>query len=165
MATADADRVAELLATAGVEERVELRGRLGFLAFHGGLEGGTEETAEAAASASDASLYVLVQPPTLRWHLPSHVIGAGASPALRGFLAHIDVAIALHGFGRRFPLRGRFLEFHLDTAPQHCATGLAAIKPPDSGHALEASYLLLFGKRWRDRIMKADLAPACRRQI
>ena len=101
MARSDADRVAGLLATAGVEERVVLRGRLGFLAFHGGLEGGTEETAEAAASASDASLYVLVQPPTLRWHLPSHVIGAGASPALRGFLAHIDVAIALHGFGRR----------------------------------------------------------------
>jgi phage replication-related protein YjqB (UPF0714/DUF867 family) len=101
MAPSDTDRVAELLATDGFEERVSLRGRLGFLAFHGGLEGGTEETAEAAADSSDASVYALVQPPTLRWHLPSHVIGAGASPALRRFLDHVDVAVALHGYGRR----------------------------------------------------------------
>ena len=101
IAASDAALVAELLATAGVEERMQLRGRLGFLAFHGGLEGGTELAAEAAAEASGTSLYVVVQPPTLRWHLPSHVIGAGASPALREFLAHVDVTVALHGYGRR----------------------------------------------------------------
>jgi phage replication-related protein YjqB (UPF0714/DUF867 family) len=97
----DADRVAELLASPGVEERAELAGRFGFLAFHGGLEGGTEVVAEQAARASGASFYVLIQPPTLRWHLPSHVVGKGASPALAGFLAHVDFAIAVHGYGRR----------------------------------------------------------------
>jgi phage replication-related protein YjqB (UPF0714/DUF867 family) len=97
----DADRVAELLASPGVEERTGLAGRFGFLAFHGGLEGGTEAVAERAAQASGASWYVLIQPPTLRWHLPSHVIGRGASPALARFLAHVDVAIAVHGYGRR----------------------------------------------------------------
>jgi phage replication-related protein YjqB (UPF0714/DUF867 family) len=101
MAATDTDRVADLLASPGVEERVELCGPFGFLAFHGGLEGGTEQVAEAAAAASGASFYVLVQPPTLRWHLPSHVIGQGASAALGGFIAHVDVTIAVHGYGRR----------------------------------------------------------------
>ncbi|MHB8464659.1 MAG: poly-gamma-glutamate hydrolase family protein [Acidimicrobiales bacterium] len=93
-------RVAELLTLPGVEERTVLAGRLGFLAFHGGLEGGTETVASEAAAASGASLYLLVQPPSVRWHLPSHVVGADPSPALTEFLAHVDVAVAVHGYGR-----------------------------------------------------------------
>jgi len=92
--------LAELLAMPGVEERVELAGPVGLLAFHGGLEGGTETVAAAAAARSHASLYTIVQPPTLRWHLPSHRVGAGASPALLRFLDHVEVAIAVHGYGR-----------------------------------------------------------------
>lgn len=92
--------MAELLALPGVEERLILAGPVGFLAFHGGLEGGTEVVATTAAEASGGSLYVIVQPPTVRWHLPSHVIGAGASARLRAFLDHIDVAVAVHGYGR-----------------------------------------------------------------
>ena len=92
--------VAELLTLPGVEERVVLAGRVGFLAFHGGLEGGTEIVAANAAEASGASLYLLVQPPSVRWHLPSHVVGAKPSPGLAEFLDHIDVAIAVHGYGR-----------------------------------------------------------------
>ncbi|HEY2430809.1 MAG TPA: poly-gamma-glutamate hydrolase family protein [Acidimicrobiales bacterium] len=90
----------ELLALPGVEERCVLAGPVGFLAFHGGLEGGTEVVAAAAAGASGASLYTVVQPPTIRWHLPSHVVGAGASPALLRFLDHVETAIAIHGYGR-----------------------------------------------------------------
>ena len=99
--------LAELLAVPGVEERLELAGPVGLLAFHGGLEGGTETVATAAAAQSAASLYAIVQPPTLRWHLPSHTVGAGASPALVRFLDHIEVAIAVHGYGR--PSRPRDL--------------------------------------------------------
>jgi phage replication-related protein YjqB (UPF0714/DUF867 family) len=95
------EQVAALLASPGVEERSELAGRFGFLAFHGGLEGGTEVVAEQAARASGASFYAIVQPPTLRWHLPSQVVGRGASQALAAFLAHVDVTIAVHGYGRR----------------------------------------------------------------
>lgn len=91
---------AELLATPGVEERSVLAGSAGLLAFHGGLEGGTEIIAARAADASGASLYTVVQPPALRWHLPSHRVGAGASPLLERFLAHVDVAVAVHGYGR-----------------------------------------------------------------
>jgi phage replication-related protein YjqB (UPF0714/DUF867 family) len=90
----------DLLATPGVTERSLLAGGFGFLAFHGGLEGGTETVAAAAAAPSGASLYTLVQPASLRWHLPSHVIGATSSPALDAFLAHVDVAVAVHGYGR-----------------------------------------------------------------
>jgi phage replication-related protein YjqB (UPF0714/DUF867 family) len=91
---------AGLLASEGVEEQVVLAGRFGFLAFHGGLEGGTVEVARAAAEASGASLYVVVQPPTLRWHIPSHRVDPHHSAALAAFLGHVDVAVAVHGYGR-----------------------------------------------------------------
>lgn len=91
---------AALLASEGVEERCRLAGPFGFLAFHGGLEGGTEAIAAAAAEGSDASLYVVVQPPTLRWHIPSHRVDPAQSEALAAFLAHVDVAVAVHGYGR-----------------------------------------------------------------
>jgi phage replication-related protein YjqB (UPF0714/DUF867 family) len=91
---------ADLLASPGVEEQVVLAGRLGFLAFHGGLEGGTELIAGAAAERSGASLYAVVQPATLRWHIPSHQVHPGASEDLSRFLGHVEVAIAVHGYGR-----------------------------------------------------------------
>lgn len=94
-------RFADLLAAPGVEEVVTLRSRFGFLAFHGGsLEAGTDTVATAAAGAAGASLYAVVQPPDLRWHVPSAVVGAEASDGLRRFIAHVDVAVALHGYGR-----------------------------------------------------------------
>jgi phage replication-related protein YjqB (UPF0714/DUF867 family) len=91
---------AELLAHPDVAERVELTGPVGLLAFHGGLEGGTEVVATEAAHRSGSSLYTVVQGPAVRWHLPSHLVGAGASPALVAFLDHVEVAIAVHGYGR-----------------------------------------------------------------
>jgi phage replication-related protein YjqB (UPF0714/DUF867 family) len=90
----------DLLRTPGVEEVLELGSTFGLLAFHGGLEGGTVEVAVAAAAQSGASLYMVIQPADLRWHVPSHRVGAEASPALTRFLDHVDVAIALHGYGR-----------------------------------------------------------------
>ena len=62
----------QLLATPGVEERCVLGSAFGFLALHGGLEAGTAEIAQAAAVASNASIYTVVQPDDLRWHVPSH---------------------------------------------------------------------------------------------
>jgi|SRR5579864_1226794 len=91
---------AALLASEGVEERCRLAGRFGFLAFHGGLEGGTDAIAAAAADRSEASLYTVVQPPTLRWHIPSHRVDPAASEVLAEFLAHVEVAVAVHGYGR-----------------------------------------------------------------
>lgn len=92
---------AELLAAHGVEERLVLRSRVGFMAFHGGsLERMTDVIAEAAAEPAGASFYAVVQPDDLRWHVPSKFIDPAASPSLTAFLDHVDVAIALHGYGR-----------------------------------------------------------------
>jgi phage replication-related protein YjqB (UPF0714/DUF867 family) len=82
-----------------VEESV-CAGEVGLMAFHGGLEGGTLEIARAAAGASGASLYTVAQPPGLRWHVPSSSVDPAGSPLLAGWLAHVEVAIALHGYGR-----------------------------------------------------------------
>jgi phage replication-related protein YjqB (UPF0714/DUF867 family) len=82
-----------------VEESV-FAGEVGLIAFHGGLEGGTLEIARAAAEVSGASLYTVAQPPDLRWHVPSSDVDPASAPALAAWLAHVDVAIAVHGYGR-----------------------------------------------------------------
>jgi phage replication-related protein YjqB (UPF0714/DUF867 family) len=92
---------ADLLATSGVHEQWTLRSRVGFLALHGGLEEGTAEIARAAAEHGGASCYALVQPPELRWHVPSHRFDPDASPALDAVLTHCELVISLHGYGRR----------------------------------------------------------------
>jgi phage replication-related protein YjqB (UPF0714/DUF867 family) len=88
-----------LLASPGVEEHCVLASRFGFLALHGGLEAGTAEIADAAAHASGASLYAVVQPDDLRWHVPSHRYDPSLSPGLQDFLAHVDVVVSIHGYG------------------------------------------------------------------
>jgi len=84
-----------------VREVLELRSRFGFLAFHGGsLERMTDRIASDAAERSGSSIYAVVQPPDMRWHLPSIEVRPEASERLAAFLAHVDVAVAIHGFGR-----------------------------------------------------------------
>jgi phage replication-related protein YjqB (UPF0714/DUF867 family) len=92
---------ADLLATPGVVEEVELRSSVGFMAYHGGnLERVTDVVARGAAEASGASLYTVCQPDDLRWHLPSSAIGSKPSAALQQFVDHVEVAISIHGYGR-----------------------------------------------------------------
>ena len=80
---------------------LELRSGFGFLAFHGGsLERMTDRIAAEAAERSGASLYAVVQPPDMRWHLPSIEVTPDASEDLAAFLDHVEVAVAVHGFGR-----------------------------------------------------------------
>jgi phage replication-related protein YjqB (UPF0714/DUF867 family) len=93
---------ADLLATPGVDEVCELRGRFGFMAYHGGhLEEMTDVIARAAAERSGASYYGVHQPKGLDWHIPSIKVTPLASPLLESFVAHVDVVITIHGFGRR----------------------------------------------------------------
>jgi len=91
--------LAELLGTDGVVEHCELRSPVGFMALHGGLEATTFEVARAAADRAEASLYAVVQPATLAWHVPSKRYSLGESAALRAFCEHVDVAISIHGYG------------------------------------------------------------------
>jgi phage replication-related protein YjqB (UPF0714/DUF867 family) len=93
--------LAELLAHDGVVEEVVLRSRVGFLALHGGsLERETDVIAREAAAAAGASLYAVYQPDDLRWHVPSVRMDPADSPALAGFLDHVDVVLSVHGYGR-----------------------------------------------------------------
>jgi len=89
----------QLLATPGVEERCGLGSPFGFLALHGGLEAGTAEIAQAAAIASNASIYAVVQPKEFRWHVPSHQFDPLQSDALVAYLEHVDVIVSVHGYG------------------------------------------------------------------
>lgn len=93
---------AELLAHDGVREECALRGRFGFLAFHGGaLEEATDLVAREAAARSDSSYYGVIMPAERKWHVPSHLVVREESPVLDGFLSHVETVIAIHGYGRR----------------------------------------------------------------
>jgi phage replication-related protein YjqB (UPF0714/DUF867 family) len=89
----------ELLATDGVVEHCRLRSRVGFMALHGGLEANTWEIAREVAQRSDSSLYAVVQPERLTWHVPSKRYALEHSEQLRAFCDHVDVVVSLHGYG------------------------------------------------------------------
>ena len=94
--------LAELLASPGVREECMLRSTFGFMAFHGGsLEEMTHVIAADAARRCGASYYGLLQPEELQWHIPSHKLSPADSPTMQSFIAHVDVVITVHGFGRQ----------------------------------------------------------------
>ncbi len=93
---------AALLSQPGVEEITELRGRVGFMAYHGGaLEAMTDVIARRAAERSGASCYSVIQPPGMRDHLPSIEVNPDESRELASFVEHVDIVITVHGYGRR----------------------------------------------------------------
>ena len=92
----------ELLRHEGVVEVCELRSPFGFMAFHGGsLERVTDEIAAEASARAGASYYAVLQPPDLRWHVPSRLVSPSQSEALAEFLDHAQATVAVHGYGRR----------------------------------------------------------------
>jgi len=91
----------DLLARPEVTEICELRSSFGIMAFHGGnLERTTDVIAAEVAERTNSSLYAVVQAPPLRQHIPSTAFDPAHSTALRGFVAHVDIVIAIHGYGR-----------------------------------------------------------------
>lgn len=79
-----------------------LRSATGVMAYHGGnLEVGTDRIAEAVADRTGASSYVVTQPDTLRWHIPSKAFLPDESARLAAFFGHVDRVVTIHGFGRR----------------------------------------------------------------
>lgn len=93
---------ATLLSRPGVTEVSELRGQLGFMAYHGGaLEAMTDVIASHAAERAGASYYGVVQPPGMRDHLSSTKVRPSESMKLAEYLDHVDIVVTVHGFGRR----------------------------------------------------------------
>ena len=93
--------LASLLAHPDVTEVCELRGRIGLMAYHGGnLERSTDAVAREVADRTGASLYAVLQRPPLRHHVSSLAFDPDESEALACFLAHVEIAISIHGYGR-----------------------------------------------------------------
>lgn len=92
--------LSELLAHDGVVETSHLAGPVGVMALHGGLEAGTLEMAHDLARVTGASLYSVDQPASLWWHIPSTRYEAAASAGLAAYLAHVELSVSIHGFGR-----------------------------------------------------------------
>ncbi len=91
----------EFLALDGVVETCELRSPIGIMAFHGGnLERVTDVIAHDTADQLGASVYSVVQAAPLRHHVPSRLFHPSHSEMLAAFLAHVDLAVAIHGYGR-----------------------------------------------------------------
>lgn len=98
----DPQPFARLLEQTGVREEMVLRSKFGFMAFHGGhLEEVTDDVARTAAARAGASVYAVVQPDSEQWHIPSHLVTRDQSPALATFLDHVEVTVAIHGYGRQ----------------------------------------------------------------
>ena len=124
----------DVLSLSGVQEICELRSRFGFMAFHGGnLERQTDHIAVEAAQRSDASVYAVVQPPSLRHHYRSASVVPSDSEALAAFIDHCDVVISVHGYGRHghwedllFGGQNRSLAKHTAAA---LGPALAAVEP------------------------------------
>lgn len=113
----------DLLVQDGVDEECVLRGTFGFMAFHGGaLEEMTDVVASRAAEQSGGSYYGVKLPDNLEWHIPSHRVTADQSELLAGFLAHVDIVVTVHGFGRR----GYFTSLLLGGRNRRLATHLGA---------------------------------------
>lgn len=90
----------ELLAHPGVEERVVVAGPVGFMALHGGIEVGSLEVAEEAATRIGAGFYGVLLPPDLWWHVPSTEFSPRHSRRLAAFLGAVSLVFSIHGYGR-----------------------------------------------------------------
>lgn len=91
----------ELLDRDDVVEELEIRSPFGFMAYHGGtLEKATDPIAREAAALAGASYYGLLQQHPEPTHITSKKLVPAQSDALGRFLAHVEVVITVHGYGR-----------------------------------------------------------------
>lgn len=113
-----------------MEETTTIGSTTGVMAYHGGnLEVGTDRIAAAVAERTGASSYVVTQPDTLRWHVPSKAFRPAESPALARFLDHVDRVVTIHGFGRRSMFTTILLGGRNRALARHIATHLRAALP------------------------------------
>ncbi len=129
----------QLLDHPGVDEVCELRGKFGFMAFHGGnLEENTDVIAQAAALQSGSSYYGVHQPLGMRQHIASHLISPADSPALASFIDHVDIVVTIHGYGRKGLFTTLLLGGKNRGLASHVAAHLNAALPAyDIEHDLE----------------------------
>lgn len=177
---------AELIATEGVREIHRPGSHIGVMAIHGGIEEGTAVIAESVAVSTGASLYAVVQPDDLWWHVPSTRYDPADSPRLAEFIGSISTAISLHGYGQpglegTALLGGNNRSLAQAIAAEFAAAGIAAIAdvdeipkrlrgthhrnpvnlPPDSGVQIELPMELREGEP--RQLVESALATVVRR--
>ena len=116
---------AQLLARDDVIETMELAGPCGVMAIHGGVERHTDSIAHAVADRCGASRYVVTQPASLGWHVPSTRHEPGSSPALDEFLDSVETVVSIHGFGREHLRRSVLVGGRNDDARHRMVRALA----------------------------------------
>ncbi len=71
------------------------------MAFHGGhLEKVTDLIADEVAEATNSSYYGVIHGEEVTTHVPSKLVDPAHSSSLAAFIDHVDVAVAIHGYGR-----------------------------------------------------------------
>lgn len=93
----------ELLEREEVREVAAIRGPLGLMALHGGIEPPTFRIARKVADSVGASLYAVVQPGHRdpEGHLTSTRYDRTESALLDAFLDRVRVVLSIHGMNRR----------------------------------------------------------------
>ena len=120
----------EIITHAQAEETFIRRGRIGVMAYHGGtLELLTDTIAPAVAERTGSSYYGLVQSLDPAEHFPSISVDPVHSAALADFVAHVDVAITIHGFGRPTMMSALLLGGTNRTLAEHLAGPLRSALP------------------------------------
>ena len=90
-----------LLETSDAYEELEIRSKVGLMAYHGGtLEKATDAIARETAELCGASYYGLIQTNDDPLHFPSTKLFECASENLNIFFQHVRVVITIHGYGR-----------------------------------------------------------------
>ena len=90
-----------LLETSDAYEELEIRSKVGLMAYHGGtLEKATDAIARETAELCGASYYGLIQTNDDPLHFPSTKLFEYASENLNVFFRHVKIVITIHGYGR-----------------------------------------------------------------
>ena len=90
-----------ILETSDAYEELEIRSKVGLMAYHGGtLEKATDAIARETAELCGASYYGLIQTNDDPLHFPSTKLFEYASENLNIFFQHVRVVITIHGYGR-----------------------------------------------------------------
>ena len=89
------------LETSDAYEELEIRSKVGLMAYHGGtLEKATDAIARETAALCGASYYGLIQTNDDPLHFPSTKLFDYGSENLNVFFQHVRVVITIHGYGR-----------------------------------------------------------------
>ena len=90
-----------ILETSDAYEELEIRSKVGLMAYHGGtLEKATDAIARETAALCGASYYGLIQTNDDPLHFPSTKLFDYGIENLNVFFQHVRVVITIHGYGR-----------------------------------------------------------------